>query len=54
MLDYSLADISFASSNYLNNAEELMTNVGDNFSVYRGTWQDNSGYFVRNDGDGVF
>jgi len=55
---YGLDDIVFTSLNYLNGANELMTNVGagsgGDFSVYRGTWQDSSGYFVRNDGTGLF
>jgi PKD repeat protein len=55
---YSVDTISFTTSNYLNGAEELMENVGGggsgHFSVYRGTWADSNGYFVRNDGVGSF
>lgn len=56
--DYALSTISFGTSNYQNGADELMQNVGGgtdgDFSVYRGTWKDSNGYFVRNDGTGVF
>lgn len=58
MTNYSITDILFSSVNYLNNASELMTNVGGgtagDFSVYRGVWKDSNGYFVRNDGTGTF
>lgn len=56
--NYNLDTATFTASNYLNGADELMDNVGDgtngDFSVYRGTWRDSSGYFVRNDGTGSF
>jgi PKD repeat protein len=56
--NYSLSNINFSSGNYLNGAQELMQNVGGpssgNFSVYRGTWQNSTGYFLRNDGVGDF
>jgi hypothetical protein len=55
---YSVDDLTFTVSNYQNNASELMTNVGSgtggDFSVYRGTWKDSSGYILRNDGTGPF
>jgi len=58
LTNYDVSTITFDSTNYLNGADELMQNVGSssagNFSVYRGTWGDSSGYFVRNDGVGAF
>lgn len=57
----SLNDLSVTSaafSNYANGADELEENVGGgidgDFSVYRSTWQDQTGYIARNDGSGVF
>ena len=56
--NYIATSFAFGSGNYLNGADELMENVGDefagNFSVYRSTWKDSSGYMVRNDGTGAF
>lgn len=58
LLNYNVGNATLTSQNYLNGANELMNNVGGgsdgDFSVYRGTWQDPTGFFVRNDGTGVF
>jgi hypothetical protein len=50
-------------ANYLNGAQELQSNVSvfedgnsvyGNFSAYRTTWKDQTGYIIRNDGVGPF
>lgn len=62
--DLSVSANNLESSNFLNGAQELTQNVsifnndgssvyGD-FSVYRTTWKDNTGYILRNDGVGAF
>ena len=61
---FTLASVNLVADNYLNGAIELTQNVatydgdGDSvyghYSVYRGAWKDNTGYFVRNDGVGPF
>lgn len=62
--DFSVSSDSLVATNYLNGAQELTENVAayDNdglniygdFSVYRTTWKDNTGYILRNDGVGSF
>ncbi len=48
-------DTTLTLSNFKNGADELLTNVGSlDYSVYRSTWKDNSGYIARNDGINVF
>jgi PKD repeat protein len=46
------ADTTLTLSNFKNGAEDLLVNVGSGaggyFSVYRSTWRDSSGFFVRN------
>lgn len=60
----SVTNSTFQNSNYKNGADELKQNEvtfdeeglsaqGD-MSVYRGTWKDDSGYFLRNQGVGNF
>ena len=51
-------------SNYINGAQELQSNpqifnssgnsIYGNYSTYRTTWKDNTGYILRNDGVGPF
>jgi PKD repeat protein len=64
LLDLSTTNQDLIASNYLNGAQELTQNVsifgedgfsvyGD-FSVYRTTWKDNTGFILRNDGVGSF
>lgn len=60
----SVASTTFTNANYKNGANELKQNEvtfdGDgvslqgNMSVYRSTWKDNEGFFLRNQGVGEF
>lgn len=61
----ALSSTTFSSGNYSSGANELLENVTSGydgpgepldgrFSVYRSTWKDSNGYFVRNDGVGSF
>jgi PKD repeat protein len=62
--DLSVTNATFGSSNYKNGAIELTNNEvtydmsGDslqgNMSVYRSTWHQDAGYFLRNEGVGDF
>jgi hypothetical protein len=63
LLTISPVSDSLSLSNYLNGAQELQNNVSvfesgnsvyGNFSVYRTTWKDSTGYIIRNDGVGPF
>ena len=55
---------TLTGDSFVNGAEELETNkanydgggvaIDGNYSVYRSTWKDSSGYFLRNDGVGSF
>jgi len=49
---------TFQPGNLLNGATDLQNNVGDgvdgDFCVYRAAWRGPNGYFVRNEGSGVF
>jgi PKD repeat protein len=58
------SSVALTDANYLNGAQELQENVAiyndvgtsiyGNFSIYRTTWKDSTGYIVRNDGVGPF
>jgi hypothetical protein len=61
----AVTSVTLNVSNYLNGAEELLENptngynsAGDptygGFSVYRSSWKDNTGYFLRNSAVGDF
>lgn len=60
----TVSSSDLAADNYLNGASELQQNVSiydsfgesvyGNFSVYRTSWKDNTGYILRNDGVGPF
>jgi PKD repeat protein len=60
----STSSVTLTADNYFNSAVELEQNpvvydgAGDSvyghFSVYRGAWKDNTGFFARNDGVGPF
>lgn len=62
--DLSVTSNTLTNANYLNAANELTENVSifdisgqsvyGNFSVYRTTWKDSTGYILRNDGVGPF
>lgn len=64
LTNLTTSSVDLTMDNFLNGADELMQNVavyddfGDsiygNYSVYRGTWKDSTGYFARNDGVGPF
>ena len=61
---YALSNSTFSAANYKNGANELKTNevvydgggesLQGNMSVYRSTWKDNEGFFLRNQGVGDF
>lgn len=62
--DMTVSSVTLTNDNYLNGAVELENNVAifdddgaaiyGNFSAYRTTWKDSTGYILRNDGVGPF
>lgn len=61
-ISFASSSSSMENSNYKNGANELINNTLEftysnsddgSFSVYRGTWHEDSGYFLRNEG-GLF
>lgn len=63
--DLTSSDTTLTMDNYKNGAHELMQHVSIYnetsglplngwFAVYRSTWKNNTGYFLRNDGVGTF
>ena len=62
--DLSVSNLTLGNSNYKNGASELTNNEvtydtnGDsqqgNMSIYRSTWYNDAGYFLRNEGVGNF
>lgn len=61
---FTTSSVDFVADNFLNGADELTQDVSvydlagesvyGNYSVYRGTWLETTGYFARNDGVGPF
>ncbi len=64
LVTLAVTNSTFANSNYKNGANELKNNevtydgngvsLQGNMSVYRSTWKDNEGFFLRNQGVGDF
>lgn len=63
LFDLSTTTTTLTTTNYKNGASELQSNpatftdnlnVYGDFSVYRSTWKDSTGYFARNAGVGTF
>jgi hypothetical protein len=56
--DFTLSSNAFVLSNFKNGADEIKKNQGvsiqGDMSVYRSTWHNESGYFLRNSGVGDF
>lgn len=62
--NYALSSDTFLATNYKNGANELKNNevtydgggasLQGNMSIYRSTWKDNEGFFLRNQGVGDF
>jgi PKD repeat protein len=64
LVSFTKTDVNLTASNFENGAQELLSNIslydssgnslyGD-YSVYRTTWKDSTGYIARNDGVGPF